>query len=124
MLRAVAATAALLGFTGVALGAFGAHGLQGHVDERMLEAWKTGVSYQLFHTPVILMLACLPCFQGKAPARVAGWCLIAGVVLFSGSLYLLVALDMPRLGMITPIGGSLLLLGWLALGIAAVTRSR
>ena len=123
MSRPLSVTATLLGFTGVALGAFGAHGLQGLVSGEMLEVWKTAVSYQLYHVPIILMLAFLSPFRERRAARIAAWCFVAGIVIFSGSLYVLVALDLPWLGMVTPVGGTLLLAGWLALTAAIVGKN-
>lgn len=111
--------AALLGFCGVALGAFGAHGLKNSVSEDGLAVWRTAVSYQMYHVPVILLL---PFLTGMS----ARWRVLAcrmftlGVVVFSGSLYLLVVLALPLLGMVTPFGGVMLLLGWLCLLVAAL----
>jgi uncharacterized membrane protein YgdD (TMEM256/DUF423 family) len=92
--------AALLGFLGVALGAFGAHALKGRVDE---ELWRTAVFYQLVHAAAML----------AAPSAAKLWA--PGVLVFSGTLYAL-ALGAPRwLGAVTPVGGLLLLGGWLKL---------
>lgn len=100
--------AALLGLLGVALGAFGAHALQGRLDERGQELWRTAVFYQLTHAVAILAVA-----QPQAK-----WLLAAGVLVFSGTLYAL-ALGAPRwLGAVTPVGGLLLLGGWLKLLLA------
>ncbi len=114
--------AAALGFTGVALGAFGAHGLQSMVSPAMLEVWKTAVSYQMYHVPVILLIGLLPTLQPRRLARLAGGCFIVGILVFSGSLYALVWFGVPRLGMITPVGGVLLLLGWLTLAVALMKK--
>jgi len=123
MSRAIPAIAALFGLSGVALGAFGAHGLQDLVAPPMLEVWKTAVSYQMYHTPVILLLGLLPGLRALALVRIAGGCFVVGTVVFSGSLYALVGLDIPRLGMITPIGGALLIVGWLVLMVALIKKS-
>jgi uncharacterized membrane protein YgdD (TMEM256/DUF423 family) len=105
--------AAAMGFLGVALGAFGAHGLQGVlVKNNMVDVWKTASSYHLIHAVALLFLATL------RPLPRAPWFLIfSGVVIFSGSLYLLAVTDIRWLGAITPIGGLLLLGGWLALAL-------
>jgi uncharacterized membrane protein YgdD (TMEM256/DUF423 family) len=93
--------AAALGFLGVALGAFGAHALKGKVDE---DLWRTAVSYQMWHVLAAMIVA----------APLAKNLFLAGVVIFSGTLYAL-ALGAPRwLGAVTPIGGLLLLAGWVA----------
>ena len=97
------AAGAALGFLGVALGAFGAHALKGRVDA---ELWRTAVSYQMWHALALLV----------ATPR-AGLCFLAGTVIFSGTVYAL-ALGAPRwLGAVTPLGGLLLLAGWLALAL-------
>jgi len=115
--------AALLGFSGVALGAFGAHGLKASVSEEWLAVWGTAVSYQMYHTPLILVM---PFLSGISEywRKLALWFFILGVLVFSGSLYLLVILSLPPLGMVTPLGGVMLLLGWLCLLVAAVKGSK
>jgi uncharacterized membrane protein YgdD (TMEM256/DUF423 family) len=113
--------AALLGLTAVALGAFGAHGLESHwkatlpeVDAaRRLDVWRTGVFYQITHAIVLLVLA-FGCPE-KHQARAASWCFVIGINIFSGSLYLLCVTGLKWLGAITPIGGVLLMVGWLLL---------
>ena len=96
----------------VALGAFGAHGLQSLVNEARLETWHTAVRYQAW---ISLALVAIASWRGDIAAPVF-WCLLLGMVVFSGSLYALVLLDFPRLGAITPLGGVLLIsgLGWAA----------
>ncbi len=100
--------AALLGAIAVAAGAFGAHALNGRVTEARLDTWETAARYQLIHAVLLYLLATTP--------RVLSYRLItAGVLVFSGSLYALVLLDLPWLGAITPFGGVCLILGWLTL---------
>lgn len=115
--------AALLGLTGVAAGAFGAHALRPFLDQRgMLEVWQTAAHYQLVHAAGLVGLATWirGANSGRWSRRTA-WLWIAGVVLFSGSLYL-IATGAPRwVGPITPLGGALLLLGWLFLVFEAWT---
>lgn len=103
--------AGLLGFTGVALGAFGAHALKETLLANGTTAtWQTAVHYHLIHAVALLALAGWT--DGSPPARWTGRCWIAGTVLFSGSLYWL-ALGGPKiLGPVTPLGGVSLLLGW------------
>lgn len=118
--RILLIAAALLGFTGVALGAFGAHGLKKTLETVGRQAnWETAVLYQLTHAVALLALVNLP---GIA-VRNIGLCWIGGVLLFSGSLYLL-ALGAPSkfLWPVTPLGGLLFLAGWLWLAIAAFRR--
>ncbi|HET8789846.1 MAG TPA: DUF423 domain-containing protein [Modicisalibacter sp.] len=112
-------TVALSGFVMVLAGAFGAHGLEGQVSERLLGAFETGVRYQAWHT--LAMLAVL-IWRQTTPAKGQGlalWLWGGGIVLFSGSLYLLTLTGIRGLGMITPFGGLLLMAGWLVLAISA-----
>lgn len=118
--------AAAYGAAGVALGAFGAHGLESHLPGTRLETWQTAVSYHLMHALAILAVGVwmrAAGFAGQTPGAalpVAGWGFVIGVVLFSGSLYAL-ALGGPRwLGPVTPVGGVAFIVGWLALLWAAV----
>lgn len=105
--------AALCGASSVALGAFGAHGLKAILDTQQLGLWQTGVHYQMFHSLALLALALKP---GACTAtQICGYAWLLGMLLFSGSLYAL-ALGAPAMtGAITPLGGLLLLAGWLSL---------
>ena len=106
--------AAILGALGVVLGAFGAHGLEGTLSADRLEVWATAVEYHLLHAVALVALALYERAAG-AEIRWAALGFALGIVLFSGSLYLL-ALDGPRwIGPITPIGGLCFIAGWLAL---------
>ena len=114
--------AGLLGLTGVALGAFGAHGLKTTLEATGgFENWKTAVLYQLVHA--VALLALVPRTETAIP--MIGWCWIVGVVLFSGSLYAL-ALGSPAkvIWPLTPLGGLALLLGWARLTWAAFRPTR
>jgi uncharacterized membrane protein YgdD (TMEM256/DUF423 family) len=101
----------------VALGAFGAHGLKSRVSAEMLTVWQTAVLYHLVHALGLLLVGLLAL---HLPVRAAGWTLQAGIVLFSGSLYLMVLTGIRPLGMITPLGGVAFLAGWLLLALAAL----
>jgi len=97
-------------------GAFGAHGLEDRLSASYLDTFNTAVRYQFLHTLALLGIICLPDHLVKL--RTLHWVSIsfaAGVLLFSGSLYLLVLFDIPSLGVITPIGGAALILGWVLL---------
>ncbi len=111
--------ACVLGFAGVALGAFGAHALASITTPNRLETWATAVDYHLFHTLVILALSGL--FRDKSSVWLqrALLAFIAGIFVFSGSLYALVITDAGILGAITPVGGVLLLLGWICAFVAS-----
>ena len=110
MLKAVA----LLGALAVAAGAFGAHGLRGQVDERMLRAWMTASEYHLIHAGVLLALV-LFAESTQRPVTIPLALFLAGIGLFSGSLYCMVLSGQTWLGAITPIGGLCLIGGWLSL---------
>ena len=105
--------AGIAGALGVALGAFGAHGLKRVVDDpHLLEVWDTGARYHLVHAVALLALAALP---NPSPWTARLWA--AGVVVFSGSLYLLALTNQRWLGAITPLGGALLIAGWASLAV-------
>lgn len=103
--------AAGLGFLAVGLGAFGAHALKGALQTNdTTEVWKTAVLYHFVHALALLVLAVLP-----GASRAAAGLFLAGIVLFSGSLYLLALTNIKWLGAVTPLGGLCFLAGWLAL---------
>jgi uncharacterized membrane protein YgdD (TMEM256/DUF423 family) len=101
--------AGFLGFTGVTLGAFGAHRLAHILSPRMLEIYKTGIVYHLIHSVAILSIALV----GKEKLFKAAYVMIAGIVLFSGSLYLYSQSEFNFFAMVTPVGGICFLIGWL-----------
>ena len=103
------------GFAGVALGAFGAHALKARIAAEQLATFEVGVRYQLIHALALLAVAwACTRWPGKA-AQASGWLFIAGTLLFSGSLYAMSLTGARGLGIVTPIGGVALLLGWLCL---------
>ncbi|MGZ8661231.1 MAG: DUF423 domain-containing protein [Actinomycetota bacterium] len=109
---------------GVALGAFGAHALQRRVTPERLVTFETGVRYLFVHALALgLVVAVRTWAPDTTASSVAGIAFIMGILLFSGSLFLLVWLDRPKLGAITPIGGVALLIGWAALAVAVLTAS-
>lgn len=111
--------AAISGFVAVVMGAFGAHGLKPILSDGMLNAYQTGAHYHLIHSAVLLAVAVwIKQHAMKAVAVSAGLFLI-GIVLFSGSLYVMAVTGIRALGMVTPIGGVFLLAGWAALAWAA-----
>jgi len=111
--------AGLLGVTGVAAGAFGAHALQASVSPERIDIWDTAAQYHLIHAAVILALA-LHSQTGESRWRLPIMGFTAGVLLFSFSLYALVLTDITRLAIITPAGGLLLMLSWLTVAIKAL----
>ena len=119
MLRSFLMLAAFFGFTGVALGAFAAHGLKNRLSADDLAIFHTGVTYQWVHTLALLGVALL---AAHIPGRLVTWAgvsFVVGIVLFSGSLYALTLTGVSKLGIITPFGGLAFLLGWFFLGLAA-----
>jgi uncharacterized membrane protein YgdD (TMEM256/DUF423 family) len=111
---------AVAAFLAVALGAFATHGLRARLSPEMLAAFETGVRYQMYHALAILLVALmLGRFDGWM-FRAAGWAFTIGIVMFSGSLYLLAITGTTMLGAITPIGGLAFLVGWGFLAVAAV----
>ena len=112
--------AAINGALAVAFGAFGAHGLQGRIDAHAIEIFETGARYHMYHA-LAIGLAALAVRQGAAstPASVAAGFFLVGIVLFSGSLYLLALTGARSLGFVTPFGGLAFLIGWIALAWAA-----
>jgi uncharacterized membrane protein YgdD (TMEM256/DUF423 family) len=115
--------------TAVAIGAFGAHGLQKlTTDSKIIEAFKTGVQYQFWHALALLLVGILyERFNGSL-TKWAGWSFISGILLFSGSLYLLSFLKLNEhslakaIGPVTPFGGLLLILGWIFLLLSVLKR--
>src|SRR5438045_1109379 len=111
---------AVAGLIAVGFGAFGAHGLRGRLTPEMLAVFETGVRYQMYHALALLLVAALaPHMAGKAIAA-AGWLFVGGIVVFSGSLYLLAVTGVTILGAITPIGGVAFLAGWASLIVASL----
>jgi uncharacterized membrane protein YgdD (TMEM256/DUF423 family) len=106
-------------FIGVAAGAFGAHALKARLAAEALATFETGVRYQLVHA-LALLAAAWVCARWPGPlATASGWSFAAGTLLFSGSLYLLALGGVRAFGAVTPVGGALLLAGWLLLAAAA-----
>jgi uncharacterized membrane protein YgdD (TMEM256/DUF423 family) len=107
----------------VAAGAFGAHGLKDKLAPDLLAVFETGVRYQVYHALALFAVAWM---AQRAPGRGvdnAGWCFVAGILIFSGSLYLLALTGVRKLGAITPIGGVLFLVGWVSLLLAGRSSS-
>ncbi|TAJ52218.1 MAG: DUF423 domain-containing protein [Nevskiaceae bacterium] len=113
---------AIYGFLGVALGAFGAHGLRERLTPDLLAVWKTAVEYQFYHALALLLVGLLASQRPSIALTNAGICFALGVLIFSGSLYTLALSGQRWLGAITPIGGLLFLAGWALLFWAALKR--
>ena len=108
--------AAFAGALGVALGAFGAHALRGSIEPRLMETFQTAVQYQLIHALALLLVSLTMGWLGQSLSfEISAYAFMAGIILFSGSLYGLVLTEMRWLGPVTPLGGLCLIVGWLAL---------
>ncbi|KAA1175644.1 DUF423 domain-containing protein [Marinobacter salinexigens] len=114
---------AVLGLLAVMAGAFGAHGLRQVVDSRGLEVFQTAVTYQMYHAIGLILLGILSAvgLRRRILSMAAGF-FLAGIVLFSGSLYLLVLTDIRWVGPVTPLGGLCFMVGWVLVAVAALRR--
>jgi uncharacterized membrane protein YgdD (TMEM256/DUF423 family) len=111
---------AVAAFLAVALGAFGAHGLRARLSPDMMAVFQTGVQYHMYHALALILVSGIMGRMSGWLIQSAGWCGAAGIVFFSGSLYLLAVTGVTTLGAITPIGGLLFLIGWALLAFAAI----
>ena len=114
---------ALCALTGVAFGAFGAHGLKAIISPEMLAVYQTGVTYQMWHALGLITIALLQ--QSSPAAKLLIWAsnlMFIGILLFSGSLYALAILDIKALGIITPFGGVCFLIAWVLVAVYAVKK--
>lgn len=125
MNKRIILTASFFGAVAVLLGAFGAHGLKALIDAPSLEVWQKGVDYQFYHTFALLYLSTFARYRNKL-INIAYFCFTFGIILFSGSLYLLATKSLLKLdfvnviGPLTPMGGLLFVLGWIMLFFAAI----
>lgn len=120
MNRTIMLTGIILGILAVVLGAFGAHGLKGLVDVEAVQTWQTGVEYQMYHAILLLVLGSIGPIP-EANKKGIFYAIVSGVVLFSFSIYFLAtdtltSFDFKTIGFVTPIGGLLLIVGWVLLG--------
>ncbi len=122
---------AVMGGLGVAVGAFGAHGLPVVLEAlrvapdeapRLVETFRTGVLYHLVHAPALILVGVIARERSSLLLATAGWCFVLGVILFSGLLYALALTGPKWLGAIVPAGGLLMVAGWLALAASAWTN--
>jgi uncharacterized membrane protein YgdD (TMEM256/DUF423 family) len=108
------ALGALYGFMSVACGAFGAHALQSRLDQRLFQIWQTAAQYQMSHALALVLYGVWTMNQSGPISALPGISFAIGVLIFSGTLYLLALTDIRWLGAITPIGGTFFLIGWLS----------
>jgi uncharacterized membrane protein YgdD (TMEM256/DUF423 family) len=118
----IGVTGAVFGLLAVALGAFGAHGLNSRLPPGDMATFEVAVRYQMYHALGLVLVAVLtalvPGFRGKG----VGWAFTLGILVFSGSLYALVLTDQRWLGALTPLGGVAFLVGWGALAWSFIRR--
>ncbi|NNF66834.1 MAG: DUF423 domain-containing protein [Gammaproteobacteria bacterium] len=117
------AVGAIVGALGVAFGAFGAHALKNRVAEDLLAVFEIGVRYQMYHAMALLVVTWAAARWPSGAVNTAGWLFLVGIVIFSGSLYVMTLTGARWLGAITPIGGLCLILGWAFLAVAALRGS-
>lgn len=113
---------AINGFLAVALGAFGAHLLEGNISDHYIGVWETGVQYQMLHAGGLLAIGILLHIIPVKQLQIAGWLMLGGIVVFSGSLYTLALSGIGILGAITPIGGVLFLAAWVFVILAMLHK--
>lgn len=105
----------------VGFGAFGAHGLEGKLSERLMDVYQTAVQYQTMHALGLLAIGLVAAYVGSsASLSWAGWLLMSGIILFSGSLYTMAFTGITWLGAITPLGGVSFIIGWVMLIVSVV----
>lgn len=113
----------IFGGLAVLFGAFGAHVLETQLSSRMLETFSTGVRYQMFHSLALLLIAQFGSRRMSPLLLITGWAFIAGIILFSGSLFVLALSGIHWFGMITPFGGVAFLVGWGTLAAEGLRRN-
>ena len=122
-LRPALVLGALFALLAVMAGAFGAHGLRGVIDERGLEVFQTAVTYQIYHSLALILVAILPVAGlSRRLLGIAAGFFVAGILLFSGSLYLLVLTGLRWMGPVTPVGGIGFMVGWVLVLMAGFRR--
>jgi len=122
-LRPALVLGALFALLAVMAGAFGAHGLRGVIDERGLEVFQTAVTYQIYHSLALILVAILPVAGlSRRLLGIAAGFFVAGILLFSGSLYLLVLTGLRWMGPVTPVGGIGFMVGWILVLMAGFRR--
>lgn len=121
MARLYGIVGGICGMLSVMLGAFGAHALENRLTEAALETYHTGVQYQMYHALALLVLALIAASGRvkRARIRLAGIFFIAGIVLFSGSLYVISLTGLTKFGIVAPFGGVSFVLGWLMIALSA-----
>lgn len=120
MMKALVLIGIIYGFLSVALGAFGAHALEGKISDNAISIWEKAVHYQMFHALTILIAGFALLKYESSALLFAGWAFVVGVILFSGSLYMYATTGIRMMAMITPFGGVIFLVGWILFGYAMI----
>lgn len=120
--RTFALLGAVFGFLAVAAGAFGAHALRARLPAESLAVFETAARYQMYHALALLAVAWITTRWSSPAGHWAGWLFVIGIVLFSGSLYVLAATGTRWWGAVTPFGGVAFLAGWVCLGVAVLRK--
>ncbi len=115
MSKAIIMTASVFLALAVAIGAFGAHGLKSHISAEMIQIYKTGVEYHFYHALGLLLVGVLAIVMPSVSFKWSSIFLSAGIILFSGSLYVLAITGIKAWGAITPLGGLSFIVGWIIL---------
>jgi len=110
------ATGSFLAFLAVLAGAFGAHGLKTRLEPEALDIYQVAVRYQMYHSLALILVGVLS-YHTSSKLTAAAWAFLSGIVIFSGSLYLLALTGLRWLGAVTPLGGVAFLIGWLILAL-------
>lgn len=120
MMRLFLFLGALNGFIAVALGAFGAHGLEGTISEDAIANWEKAVQYQMYHALALFATGLLFAKIQRLSLSWSGWLFFIGIILFSGSLYAYALTGVTSIALVTPFGGVAFLIGWVLLGYASL----
>lgn len=115
MQKSFLVTGSILGVTAVILGAFGAHALKAILDAEAIQSYQTGVRYQMFHALLLLIVGAIGNKLPKRTQKTVYYLITIGVLFFSVSIYLLTILDLTSIALLTPLGGSLMIIGWIFL---------
>ena len=116
-------TGAISALLAVALGAFGSHGLEDRLTADLLAIYQTGNTYHVYHSFALLMVGFLALHLNGKLLAASGWCFVAGILFFSGSLYVLAVTGVRILGAITPIGGVFFIIGWALFAAASYSAA-
>lgn len=113
----------ILAFLGVVAGAFGSHILKKQIDSELLPVFETAIHYQMYHSLALILVAVVFKIYGGSWIIKAGWFFLAGIIIFSGSLYILSLTGIKWFGAFTPFGGVSFLIGWVCLVIEAIKKN-